>query len=266
MEVYSLWLFLEGDARVQMNQREWHVREGMAFLVPPRCERHITTPNGAHWLSVCLRATLFGQVDLMQLMMPPVLWQPQKEAAALEEAMAGLAREWGGATPFPTVTPDTLDQYVKQHYLQLPAPDTTADLLCDCYARTIVGLCWRMLGKADLAQLAHQGMPPWLAAALQELGRNPDISVEQLAHQIGISPSHLRRHFHKLLGCSPREYLNRLRLDEARQLLENSDLPVTEIAERIGFLSAPHFNRLFKQTFGLPPAQYRHLSRLSKEK
>ncbi len=176
--------------------------------------------------------------------------------------MEGLAREWAGPSPYPTVDPATLDQYIKQHYEIGAGQDAVSHLLCDGYARTVVGLCWRALGEIDLEQTAGQGLPPWLPQALQELRADPDISIEQLAHDIGISSPQLRRNFQKWFGASPREYLNRLRLEDARRLLETSELSVNDIAEHIGFLSPPHFSRLFKQTFGMPPARYRQLSRL----
>jgi AraC-like DNA-binding protein len=264
LEMHSLWLFLEGEAQITTDGQEWRIREGSAFVWPPHCRRDVVTPHGAQWISVCLRATLFRHIDLLQLLCPPVKWQPQGEdGQAFHNAMSALANEWGGVTPFTATAPDTMDEYLSQHFAQWPARDTTAALLCDAYAKSIVGLCWRMLGKIDLEQAASQNFPPWLSTALQRLHQEPDISIERLAREIGVSPTQFRRHFHKWFGSSPREYFNRVRLAEARQLLESSQLSVHEIAEHIGFLSTPHFNRLFKQVFGLPPAQYRQLSRLS---
>lgn len=263
-EMHSLWLFLEGEVSVQLPGEKFVVRKGMAFLCGPSCPRSIMTPKGARWLSVSLRAVLHGQTDILQLLRPPALWQPDPEQfRQLYDAMEGLAREWAGSSPFPTVDPDTLDQYIREHYAVGAGQDATSVLLCDAYARTIVGLCWRMLGKIDLEQTAGQGLPSWLPLALQELRADPDISIERLAHDIGISPTQLRRNFQKWFGASPREYLNRLRLEDARRLLETTELSVNDIAEHIGFLSPPHFSRLFKHTFGMPPAQYRQLSRIN---
>lgn len=263
-DFYSLWLFLEGEAHVQMGGQEWCIREGMAFLTPPNQFKVIHTPKGAEWLSLNLKATLFGQVDLVQLMWPPALWTPvDQDRVELETAMSAMVREWAGPTSESEVTPETVDQYVMYHWKVAPRQDAASLLLFDCYARAVVTLCWRMLGKMELEQVSGQGIPPWMQTVLEELHRDPDISIEQLARDIGISPTQLRRQFQKWFGASPREYLNRLRLEEARQLLQNTEMSAGEIAERIGFLSTPHFTRLFKQAYGLPPAQYRQLTRMS---
>jgi AraC-like DNA-binding protein len=263
LELHSLWLVLEGNVQAKMGGREWNIEAGSAFLWPPNDRREIKTTDGAHWLSICLRATLFGQINLMQLLWPPIMWQPQEaEYSALRAAMEGIVNEWVNVEEYSAVTPATVDLYVTAHYRQWPTRDTVAAVLCDAYAKTIVGLCWRALGKIDLEQATGQNFPSWLANALQRLREEPDISIDKLASEAGVSPTQFRRQFQSWFGSSPREYFNRLRLEEARLMLESSQLTVQEIAEQIGFLSAPHFNRLFKQSFGLPPAQYRQLARV----
>jgi AraC-like DNA-binding protein len=262
VEMYSLWLFLEGDAHVTLGGREWHIVPGMASLWPCSGQREISTENGAMWLSIRLRATLWGDMDLLQLLWPPVVWQPEgKDYRLLHHAMESLVDEWSSGVNYPYTTPATIDSYLLQRFDTWNSRDTTSMLLCDAYVKTIVGLCWRMLGKVDLEDAAGTNFPVWLGPVLERLREQPDTSIEQLAQGAGISPTQLRRQFQKWFGTSPRDYLNRLRLEEARQLLESSELTANEIAERIGFLSLSHFNRAFKAVFGMPPARYRVMSR-----
>ena len=262
IEMYSLWLFLEGEAHVTLGGREWHMTPGMASLWPCNGQREIVTEKGASWLSIRLRATLWGDMDLLQLLWPPVVWQPNpKEYRLLHHAMESLTDEWSASIEHPITTPDTIDSYLAHRFATWNSLDTTSILLCDAYVRTIVGLCWRMLAKVDLEGAAGANFPDWLGPVLQRLRDQPDISIEQLAQEAGISATQLRRQFQKWFGTSPREYLNRIRLEEARQLLESSELTAHEIAERIGFLSLSHFNRAYKAVFGMPPARYRSLSR-----
>jgi transcriptional regulator GlxA family with amidase domain len=232
------------------------------MLSPPHEARAVVTPMGAHWLSVSLHATLFDNVDLLQLMGAPVVWEPQgADGAALRESMAALVREWSAAGGDAAVTPDTMDSYVRAHWSGTRASDATSLLLCDAYARAVVGLCWRALTTLNMQQAADHGLPAWFSAVLEQLHADPNVSVDQLARGIGISTAQLRRHFQRRFGASPREYLNRVRLEDARQLLETTDLSAADIARRIGFHSASHFNTLFKNAFAVPPAQYRELSR-----
>jgi AraC family transcriptional regulator of adaptative response / DNA-3-methyladenine glycosylase II len=82
-------------------------------------------------------------------------------------------------------------------------------------------------------------------------------SVEQLAHKLGVSDRHLRRIFEAQFGVSPLQYLQTRRLLTAKQLLADTDLPVTRIALASGFASVRRFNAAFVQHYGLNPTQLR---------
>lgn len=82
-------------------------------------------------------------------------------------------------------------------------------------------------------------------------------SVEQLAARLGVSDRHLRRIFEAQLGVSPMQYLQTRRLLTAKQLLADTDLPVTQVALTSGFASLRRFNAAFVQHYGLSPSALR---------
>lgn len=82
-------------------------------------------------------------------------------------------------------------------------------------------------------------------------------SVEQLAARLGVSDRHLRRIFEAQLGVSPMQYLQTRRLLAAKQLLADTDLPVTQVALAAGFASLRRFNAAFVQHYGLSPTALR---------
>ncbi|HEY1228698.1 MAG TPA: AlkA N-terminal domain-containing protein [Ramlibacter sp.] len=82
-------------------------------------------------------------------------------------------------------------------------------------------------------------------------------SVEQLARRLGVSDRHLRRIFEARLGVSPLQYLQTRRLLTAKQLLADTDLPITQVALVSGFASVRRFNAAFLQHYGLSPGQLR---------
>lgn len=86
---------------------------------------------------------------------------------------------------------------------------------------------------------------------------NHDFSVEQIAEAVGLSASQLQRRFQKALGRSVVQELLRKRLDEAKHLLWSTDLPIADIAPKLGFHSATYMHRTFRRSFGVTPAQYR---------
>lgn len=84
-----------------------------------------------------------------------------------------------------------------------------------------------------------------------------DFSVEQLAAQAHMSPSTFHQHFKQITRSSPAQYLKRLRLIKAQQLLLQDNHNVNQAAAAVGYRSVPQFSRDYKRYFGEPPLQHR---------
>ena len=82
-------------------------------------------------------------------------------------------------------------------------------------------------------------------------------SVEKLAARLGISSRHVRRIFEAQFGVTPLQYLQTRRLLSARQLLADTNLPITQVALGSGFASVRRFNAAFVQHYRLNPTQLR---------
>lgn len=83
------------------------------------------------------------------------------------------------------------------------------------------------------------------------------ISLEEVAASAGISPSEAGRCFQKYYGKAPVEYVIEYRLNQARRLLESSDLSVKEIGFECGFYDPSYFSRIYRRHFGVTPGNYR---------
>ena len=81
--------------------------------------------------------------------------------------------------------------------------------------------------------------------------------LRALAARLGVSDRHLRRVFEAALGVSPLQYVQTRRLLAAKQLLTDTDLPVTQVALASGFGSVRRFNAAFQGHYGLNPTQLR---------
>jgi len=90
-----------------------------------------------------------------------------------------------------------------------------------------------------------------------------ELTVEKLAERAFLSRSHFCRQFKKVTGFSPIEYIHSMRLRSAENLLENSDLSITEIALQSGFSGSNYFGNLFRRYRGMSPRAWRNLSRKS---
>jgi transcriptional regulator GlxA family with amidase domain len=83
------------------------------------------------------------------------------------------------------------------------------------------------------------------------------ISLTELAGAANLSRSHLCRLFKTQTGLSQGEYLRRLRMGKARDLLAASVLSIKEVMAAVGYDSKSHFSRQFRRSFGLAPSEYR---------
>lgn len=119
------------------------------------------------------------------------------------------------------------------------------------------------LGGVSLAP-ARGGLAPWAERRSLELLRDrlsEDICLDELAAEARLSPFHFARMFKQSVGVPPRVYLTRLRVEKACELLEKTDLPVTEIAFEVGYSSNQVLARVFAKHRKMSPTDYRRAVR-----
>lgn len=108
----------------------------------------------------------------------------------------------------------------------------------------------RNLGS-DAQRLVRQAM-----AYFHERYADP-ISRQDLASYLGMSGDYLTYCFRKEVGMTPIAYLNRYRINQAKELLTKSDKNITEIAMSVGFSDSSYFSRVFRRQVGISPEAYR---------
>ncbi|WP_434603663.1 GlxA family transcriptional regulator [Pseudomonas sp. Z4-7] len=91
--------------------------------------------------------------------------------------------------------------------------------------------------------------------ALMECNLEEPLSLDLLAQCVQLSKRQIQRLFRRQINMSPQRYYLELRLTEARRLLQNSRLSVTDVAIACGFVSTPHFSKCYSTLFGFPPSK-----------
>lgn len=94
------------------------------------------------------------------------------------------------------------------------------------------------------------------AESMRQHFADPGLSIEALAKQACVSPAYYRREFRRLYGTSPKEYLDTLRINYAKSLLETGYFSQKEIAARCGFLDVGYFRTMFRKKIGKSMRQY----------
>jgi AraC-like DNA-binding protein len=87
------------------------------------------------------------------------------------------------------------------------------------------------------------------------------VRLEDAAGEACLSPFHFHRMFARAFGETPHDFLRRLRIDRARQLLARDSLPVTEVCLVVGYESLGSFSTLFRSQVGCSPVEYRRSMR-----
>ena len=120
-------------------------------------------------------------------------------------------------------------------------------------------IIYRLLLGEQGGRLRHmtiqEGYTPDIARAVERLRQDYDqpLRIEQIARELGMSVSGFHHHFKAVTAMSPLQFQKRLRLQEARRLMLGEDLDAASAAYRVGYNDASHFNREYKNLFGVPP-------------
>ncbi len=123
-------------------------------------------------------------------------------------------------------------------------------------------LVWK---KAPIAVLPFQPLPqqipiPAAQKVVVYLAANyarPELCLAMIAQELNLSEAAVSAGVKEATGEGLRQHLSRLRLTEAARLVKESQMQMTEIAFRVGFSNAPHFNRQFRELWGCSPSEMR---------
>ena len=139
-------------------------------------------------------------------------------------------------------------------YREFRGNDTASDLAID-------GLALALLAEIIRQERAPEAgrRPGWLdrvVELLQDRYARP-MSIAGIAAEVDIHPVHLSRVFRSHYGCSPAEYLRRIRIRRACELLSDPEETLSAIAFATGFSDQSHFTRNFRRATGVTPGTYR---------
>ncbi|QKS45080.1 helix-turn-helix domain-containing protein [Paenibacillus cellulosilyticus] len=125
------------------------------------------------------------------------------------------------------------------------------------FAQLMEELCSYAARQADDSeQKADQQVTSWMAY-IQTHFQSAEFSVPSMAAHFELSVSHIQRIFKERTGCTITEQLNEVRIQQAKKLLVESDMPIKDIVCEVGYYDVSSFIRKFKQSTFLTPGEYR---------
>ena len=226
---HKFYFFLEGSCQITIEDTLYTVCPGDWFFIPAGVRHSYTHLPGEEFEKHWIHFDLYPNDSLPQLLQLPYRVQGNEETAT---AFALLSRC--------NASNDLTDKlHAKAALLTL-----LAQYICLSNVRSIP-----VLSEED--GRIHQVLTYIHKHLAQPLTNDILSSVCHL------HPNHFIRFFSKKTGQSPASYVMRCRMERARQLLIQSDLPVSHIAEQVGLPDQSHFSRLFRNTFAMTPTQCR---------
>lgn len=188
---------------------------------------------------------------------PALLERIEATSGIGRELRRSLAAPLGLRTPEPVVLQVAAHLDLIQQELAQNRPATQTMVLS--LATMVIINLWRLAGAGGGERAEGVPLAPADRFALLEVRhRREHWKVADYARSMGLSRDRLTSEVQRATGLSPQEYLHAGLMREARDLLENSNLKVAEIAYRLGFHDPAYFNRFFRRLGGQPPGRSRH--------
>jgi len=178
------------------------------------------------------------------------------------------------AQHFPRVTVDPLPIFTKSDKFYTSAGATAGmDLALALVAEDFGAEIARQVARWLVMYLRRPGTQPQHSVHLDEQGAEThrlgelrawiiehlasDLTIDRLAHQVGMSRRNFCRAFQRHTGVAPSKFVEAVRIEAAQRWLAQSDHALDEVARRSGFASADALRRSFRRCIGLTPSDYR---------
>ncbi len=229
-EQNKFYFITDGKCSITVNGREYTAQAGQWFFIPAG------TPHCYHNLKECafekywMHFDLYPSADLFSMLDLPFFVDVPKDSAVYD-----LFRRAANAMQSDSLT-DRI--YLKTCLLML-----IAEYICLVHPDGV----------------AVEDTDSRIDQILRFINSNLDkpLSVNDLAAQFHLNPTHFIRYFKEKTGQTPASYIRIRRLETAKRLLESTDMYVSQIIETIGFSDESQFSKQFKKYYALSPRNYR---------
>ncbi len=250
---HSIFVVTSGKGSIVCSDQEsHHLQKGMIMFVPAGTSIKV---EGSPWTESELQ---YYKLDLMMAGLK------EETSNALSSRNMEEQQELPQSPDSPTLLPliqlsyspwssclEALEQILRQQ--------VTGDWLEQWEVQLRFQEWFRALFRQSVPETDAPDDRARLQSSIRYIGDHYDqtITVDELAADIGLTRASYTRQFKKITGKLPLEYVNAVRLERSKQLLQLTDDRIHEIAQNVGFSSEYYFGRRFKQYAGISPGLYR---------
>ncbi len=242
--VIQLWPSLHVSARIGGRDFDRYVRPGDVAVVPAG------TPSEWRWRED-------RPCNTLHLYLRHAFLRSATEANGLGGGRVAVEPQFG-----------VRDEHIRHIGMsllhELSEANVVGRLYADSLAQVLAVQLVRRYSYFQDVHVSRGGMAPRkLRKAVEfmneRLEGEQEVSLPAVAGAVGMSYFHFSRAFKQATGVSPNNYLVERRIERAKRFLAETDIPVVEIALRVGFASQSHFTTTFRRLVGATPKAYREM-------
>lgn len=248
---YEFNYVLDGEQRVIVNNRSYTQRAGDLVLLRPGDSHSSLSGNGRPFTYFCIHFDIDDKILISLL---------SRLHHVLFPADSTIAHK---LTPSLTRLVDISHQIQGDITMsqRMRLQSAVFDLFAQLWEAFSIEANLYASASYEKVELAHQIRSRLQGLVYQQFKQDAQedrtLGVDDIAAELGISSSHCYRVFRQVFGLSPREFLSRQMLHEAKVLLDDPRLSVSHISAILGYRDIAHFSRQFKRWHGKSPREYR---------
>lgn len=139
-------------------------------------------------------------------------------------------------------------------------PTSTSEIIFKINILQIINMLYHEISASmEITSMVMMGQYGYIRKALEyiRVNWNKPLNLDILSYESGVSKNHFLKVFTKVMDMTPNDYITKLRLDKAKQLLAMTNDPVNIISMNCGYDNIPYFSYLFKRKIGVSPVEFR---------
>jgi AraC-like DNA-binding protein len=243
-KAYALQFVTAGKARLMMNGQQYRMEPGKLLVIHPT--------TSLEWITEMEPVEFYRiRYDFITTYKSREVWHFSQEVPISFPLLDSVYTIQN--------IPVVLDLFEKIHELSNKVDHLSA-LLCK---NSFNQLIYAILDDFQIQQFAGDACGA-IQTSIDYIHHhfNEKLSVPLLTRQFGLSESQYTKRFKEMTGYTPYEYIIRLRVNKAKELLEKSNQSISLIARMVGYEDVLYFSRMFKKMTGVPPSHYANENRM----
>lgn len=235
---YEFFIVTSGEALHEINGEHKKLHKGTLQLIQPKDRHRIISSESKGCTHINLSVT------------------PEKLDTICNALGISLSELVSNTDVVTNLSVDELEHFVKRaeriSLLYFNSDERFSVLICEMIVQALCILYKNMISS-------RLDCPEWFTDILDKI-HSPkycSCSAKDVYRLAGFSPPVVIEQFKKYTGKNVVEYLKSIKMNKACELLKNTDTPIIEISNLLGYASLSHFNRVFKEYLGITPAVFR---------